>query len=92
MRFLGEEEEIRYSSCGTAPRNLSHPTHPALQTNEMLHHKWTLNGYLAQFTGQTMEQITMDTDRDFFMSAQEAVEYGMVDAVISRKAVSFPVS
>ncbi|KAK2077083.1 ATP-dependent Clp protease proteolytic subunit 5 [Prototheca wickerhamii] len=63
-----------------------------IQTNEMLHHKWTLNGYLAQFTGQTMEQITMDTDRDFFMSAQEAVEYGMVDAVISRKAVSFPAS
>ena len=94
MWFLVGDEEKRYS-CGTAPRHPScptHPTHPASQTNEMLHHKWTLNGYLAQFTGQTMEQITMDTDRDFFMSAQEAVEYGMVDAVISRKAVSFPVS
>lgn len=55
-----------------------------IQANEILHHKLTLNGYLAEFTGQTMEQITMDTDRDFFMSAQEAVEYGLIDAVISK--------
>lgn len=31
-----------------------------------------------------MEKITMDTDRDFFMSAQEAVEYGLIDAVITK--------
>lgn len=43
------------------------------QANEILHHKLTLNGYLAEFTGQSMETITADTDRDFFMSAQEAV-------------------
>lgn len=59
-----------------------------LQANEILHHKYTLNGYLAEFTGQSMETIMQDTDRDFFMSAQEAVEYGMVDAIISRKAVA----
>lgn len=41
-----------------------------IQANEILHHKLTLNGYLAEFTGQPMEQITVDTDRDFFMSAQ----------------------
>jgi ATP-dependent Clp protease protease subunit len=56
----------------------------AMQANEILHHKLTLNGYLAEFTGQGMEQITMDTDRDFFMSAQEAVEYGLIDAVVSK--------
>lgn len=55
-----------------------------IQANEILHHKLTLNGYLAEFTGQSIEQITMDTDRDFFMSAQEAVEYGLIDAVVAR--------
>merc|ERR1712046_280903 len=43
-----------------------------IQANEILHHKITLNGYLAEFTGQLVEQITMVTDRDFFMSAEEA--------------------
>merc|ERR1712139_319375 len=55
-----------------------------IQANEILHHKVTLNGYLAKFTGQPIEQITMDTDRDFFMSAEEALEYGLIDAVINR--------
>eukprot|EP00873_Tetraselmis_striata_P029883 jgi/Tetstr1/450147/TSEL_037189.t1 len=55
-----------------------------IQANEILHHKLTLNGYLSEFTGQSMERITMDTDRDFFMSAAEAVEYGLVDAVVSK--------
>lgn len=55
-----------------------------IQANEILHHKLTLNGYLAEFTQQPIEQITMDTDRDFFMSAQEAVEYGLIDAVVAR--------
>lgn len=58
-----------------------------IQANEILHHKLTLNGYLSQFTGKSMEQITADTDRDFFMSAQEAVEYGCIDAVITKPAV-----
>lgn len=49
------------------------PTSRGLQANEILHHKLTLNGYLAEFTGQGMDTITADTDRDFFMSAQEAV-------------------
>ncbi len=47
-----------------------------VQANEILHHKLTLNGYLAEFTGQSMDTITSDTDRDFFMSAQEAVRNG----------------
>ena len=59
-----------------------------IQANEILHHKLTLNGYLSEFTGQPMEQITIDTDRDFFMSAEEAVEYGLVDAVVSRPVLA----
>mmetsp|Transcript_26907 Transcript_26907/g.58750 ORF Transcript_26907/g.58750 Transcript_26907/m.58750 type:complete len:251 (+) Transcript_26907:119-871(+) len=55
-----------------------------IQANEILHHKLTLNGYLAQFTGQSMEIITKDTDRDFFMSPQEAIEYGLIDAIIAK--------
>lgn len=55
-----------------------------IQANEILHHKLTLNGYLSEFTGQSMDRITMDTDRDFFMSAHEAVEYGLVDAVVAK--------
>lgn len=58
-----------------------------IQANEILHHKLTLNGYLAEFTGQGMEQITADTDRDFFMSAKEAVEYGVIDGIISKPAL-----
>ena len=38
----------------------------------------------AQFTGQPMEIITRDTDRDFFMSPQEAIEYGLIDAIIAK--------
>lgn len=58
-----------------------------IQANEILHHKLTLNGYLAEFTSQPMEKITADTDRDFFMSPEEAVEYGLVDAVVSKPAM-----
>lgn len=53
-----------------------------IQANEILHHKHTLNSYLSAFTGQSYEKIEEDTDRDFFMSAKEAAEYGIVDEVI----------
>ncbi|GAA0160664.1 serine protease [Lithospermum erythrorhizon] len=53
-----------------------------IQANEMLHHKANLNGYLAYHTGQSLEKINADTDRDFFMSAKEAKEYGLIDGVI----------
>lgn len=38
----------------------------------------------AQFSSQSMETITKDTDRDFFMSPQEAIEYGLIDAIIAK--------
>lgn len=53
------------------------------QANEILHHKLTLNGYLAEFTGQSMDTITADTDRDFFMSAQEAVRRALLACVLA---------
>ncbi|CAN7038606.1 unnamed protein product [Brassica oleracea var. botrytis] len=53
-----------------------------IQANEMLHHKANLNGYLAYQTGQSLEKINQDTDRDFFMSAKEAKDYGLIDGVI----------
>ncbi|BBI35433.1 ATP-dependent Clp endopeptidase proteolytic subunit ClpP [Cohnella abietis] len=46
-----------------------------------LRHK--LNELLAKQTGQSIEQIAKDTDRDYFMSAQEAVSYGLIDAVLT---------
>ncbi|CAH2060919.1 unnamed protein product [Thlaspi arvense] len=52
------------------------------KANEMLHHKANLNGSLAYHTGQSLGKIKQDTDRDFFMSAKEAKEYGLLDGVI----------
>lgn len=47
--------------------------------------KRRLNRILAENTGRTMEEIERDTDRDNFMSADEALEYGLIDAVISKR-------
>ncbi len=52
---------------------------------EILKIKQTLNERLAMHTGQPLEQIERDTDRDNFMSAEQAVEYGLVDAVLSKR-------
>ncbi|MCK5744441.1 MAG: ATP-dependent Clp endopeptidase proteolytic subunit ClpP [Caldisericia bacterium] len=55
-----------------------------IQANEMLRMKKTLNEILAKHTGQTFEKIRIDSERDNFMSAEKAVEYGLVDQVIER--------
>jgi ATP-dependent Clp protease protease subunit len=44
-----------------------------------------LNGILADLSGQKKEKVESDTERDFFMSAEDAREYGLIDAVFSRK-------
>jgi ATP-dependent Clp protease protease subunit len=54
-----------------------------IHAREILRMKETLNGILSNHTGQPLEKIQADTDRDFFMSGQEAKEYGIVDEVIS---------
>jgi ATP-dependent Clp protease protease subunit len=51
-------------------------------TKELLRIKHLINEILSKHTGQPIEKIEKDTDRDFFMSAQEAQEYGIIDKVI----------
>ncbi|NRB24887.1 ATP-dependent Clp endopeptidase proteolytic subunit ClpP [Shewanella sp.] len=57
----------------------------AIHAKEILGIKDKLNRMLAEHTGQTLEMIERDTDRDNFMSADEAVEYGIVDSVMSKR-------
>ncbi|AFY48835.1 ATP-dependent Clp protease, proteolytic subunit ClpP [Nostoc sp. PCC 7524] len=56
-----------------------------IQAREILYIKAQLNQLLAKHTGQPLERIETDTDRDFFMSAEEAKSYGLIDQVISRQ-------
>lgn len=56
-----------------------------IQAKEILYLKNMLNEHLAAQTGQPLEHIERDTDRDFFMSAAEAKNYGLVDQVIDRR-------
>ena len=54
-----------------------------IQAREILRMKDMLNTMLAGDTGQSVERVNKDTDRDFIMSAEEAVEYGLIDEVFS---------
>jgi ATP-dependent Clp protease protease subunit len=56
-----------------------------IQAREILRMKDLLNSMLASDTGQSAERVNKDTDRDFIMSAEEAVEYGLIDEVISNR-------
>ncbi|NJK36433.1 MAG: ATP-dependent Clp endopeptidase proteolytic subunit ClpP [Oscillatoriales cyanobacterium RM2_1_1] len=56
-----------------------------IQAREILYLKRQLNGCLADHTGKPLSQIEEDTERDFFMSAQESVDYGLIDQVIDRR-------
>jgi ATP-dependent Clp protease protease subunit len=55
-----------------------------IQAKEILRLRDVLNNILASNTGQPLEQIALDTDRDRYMTAQEAKDYGLVDTVMSR--------
>jgi len=57
----------------------------AIQAKEILRMKDTINDILAKHTGQAIERIRLDTDRDFFMAGDEAQEYGLIDHVISSR-------
>ena len=56
-----------------------------IHTREILDTRERLNQILARHTGQTMDKIKSDTDRDNFMTAEEAKEYGLVDSVLSAR-------
>ena len=56
-----------------------------IQAKEILFLRDRLNRLMADHTGQTLETIERDTERDRFMSAEQSVEYGLVDEVIDRR-------
>ena len=60
----------------------------AIHAKEILSIKDKLNRMLAEHSGQPLEQIEKDTDRDNFLSAEEAREYGLIDQVLSRRAAA----
>lgn len=59
-----------------------------IHAREILRWKKVLNDILAQQTGQTIEKIQADTERDYFMSASEAASYGLIDQVITKRGES----
>ena len=62
----------------------------SIQAQEILRLRDRLNGILAFHTGKTLEAIAKDSDRDFFMSADEACNYGLVDSVLASRKVVLP--
>mgnify|MGYP001793179198 CR=1 FL=1 len=58
-----------------------------IQAKEILYLKQQLNTALAEHTGQPLDRIEQDTERDFFMAPAEAVDYGLIDQVIDRHSV-----
>ena len=58
-----------------------------IQADEILFLKDRLNQELADRTGQPLDRIQQDTDRDFFMSPTEAASYGLIDQVIDKRPV-----
>jgi ATP-dependent Clp protease, protease subunit len=59
------------------------PYEVEIAAKEILYLKNQLNHWLAEFTGQPLKRIEADTERDFYMSAQEAKAYGIVDKVVN---------
>lgn len=55
-----------------------------IQAKEILRMKEILNGILSQNSGKDLAQVEKDTDRDFFMSAEDAVQYGLIDQVLQK--------
>ena len=70
---------------GTGGRR--HATDIEIEANEILRIRAQLNQLLADQCGQSLEKIEKDTDRDYFMSAEEAKEYGLIDKVIDEKSL-----
>jgi len=59
-----------------------------IQAEEILRMREHLNGILARHTGQPMERIAADTERDYYMSADQARTYGIIDQVVAKRAAS----
>ncbi len=61
------------------------PTDIEIQAKEVIGLKRLLEGITAKHTGQPLERVTKDMDRDYYMTAEEAVEYGVIDRVIAHR-------
>ena len=59
----------------------------SIHATEILHERDRLYAILAKHTGQDVEKIAADADRDFYMTAEQALEYGLVDQVVTQRAV-----
>jgi ATP-dependent Clp protease protease subunit len=59
----------------------------AIHSKEILRMKDEINQILAIHTGQPMEKIEKDSERDFFMNGQQAKDYGLIDEVITKKQI-----
>lgn len=94
--YAAAQKENRYSLPNT--RYLLHEprggvggqaTDVEIQAREIIKMRERLNRIFAEATGKSLEQIKKDTDRDFWMSAQEAVDYGLVNKIIrNRREIS----
>jgi ATP-dependent Clp protease protease subunit len=62
----------------------------AIQAKEILYHKNRLNELIAYHTGQPIERVEADTERDFYMSAEDAKQYGLIDSVVEQHSLSNP--
>ncbi|HIJ81887.1 MAG TPA: ATP-dependent Clp endopeptidase proteolytic subunit ClpP [Desulfuromonadales bacterium] len=60
----------------------------SIHAKEILRMKDELNGILADLTGQSKEKVETDTERDYFMSAADAKEYGLIDAIVTRNPLT----
>jgi ATP-dependent Clp protease protease subunit len=63
-----------------------------IQAKEIMRLRALLEQIIAEHTGQPMEKVTKDTDRDFILTAQEAKEYGIVDEILSRRGLTAQVA
>lgn len=59
-----------------------------IQAKEILYHKQRLNELIAHHSGQSLERIEADTERDFYMSAEEAKNYGLIDQVLEQDSLA----
>jgi ATP-dependent Clp protease protease subunit len=61
-----------------------------IHAREIVRIRGVLNNLIVKHTGQSLERVERDTDRDFFLSAREAVDYGLIDGIIETTRVPVP--
>ncbi|MFA5273741.1 MAG: ATP-dependent Clp protease proteolytic subunit [Candidatus Peribacter sp.] len=84
-RFALEHSEIMiHQPLGGAE---GQATDIAIHADHIIQTKKILNEMIARHTGKTLEQVTADTERDKFLSAQEALKYGLIDRILTKKPV-----